>query len=352
MESKMQEKADLKSMYPEELAEFLKKFGEPSYKAKQIFAWLHRSIESFDEMTDISKSLREKLMENSYISKIQIKKRLVSDIDSTVKYLYGLMDGESIESVLMSYNYGDSLCISTQAGCRMGCSFCASTIKGLNRGLTASEMLDQVLFSAKDSGKKISHVVLMGIGEPLDNYDNVVRFLRLLSNPGGINMSLRHVSLSTCGIVEKIEELSKLKLGLTLSVSLHAPNDEIRSALMPINQKWGVDALLKACREYLFATGRRISFEYAMINGVNDSVQNARELGEKLRGMHCHVNLIPVNEVTENVFKKSTEDNIARFAKVLTGFGLNVTVRRTLGADINASCGQLRHTQSHGGVDN
>ncbi len=293
-------------------------------------------------MTDLSLSLRESLKKTTYISSVKIVRKLTSALDGTVKYLFSLEDGECIETVLMKYSYGYSLCISTQAGCRMGCGFCASTLNGLRRLLKPSEMLDQILMASVDSHCRISHVVLMGIGEPLDNFENVLKFLHLLSCKGGLNMSLRHVSLSTCGLVSEIYRLMDYRLQLTLSVSLHAPNDVIRSTIMPVNRKWGIDALLTACRDYIKATGRRISFEYAMIDGVNDSPACARELGTRLHGMLCHVNLIPVNPVKERKYRKSRLDKMERFRSIVAKFGLPVTVRRTLGADINASCGQLR----------
>lgn len=338
----MNELTDIKSMRPDEIAEYLQQFGQPSYRAGQIFSWLHKGVETYDEMTNLPKDLRNLLKENTVLYTPIIKKRLVSDIDRTVKYLYGLSDDENVESVLMSYHHGETVCISTQVGCRMSCGFCASTIGGLKRCLAPSEMLNQVLFTEKDSGRKISNVVLMGIGEPLDNYDNVLKFLKLLSNDGGINIGLRHVSVSTCGVVDKIYELMKERLGITLSVSLHAPNDEIRSQIMPVNRRWNVGELLKACREYADYTKRRVSFEYAMISGVNDSDACARELASKLKGMLCHVNLIPINEVKERNYVKSSKERIERFSEILSGFGVTVTVRRTLGSDINASCGQLR----------
>ena len=341
----MSQKADLKSMTPQELAIFLGSLGQPAYRAGQVYAWLHRGVASFDEMTDLSKELRQLLKEKAEISSLIIKKRLESTLDNTVKYLYGLSDGESIESVLMSYSYGTSICISTQVGCRMNCGFCASGIAGFKRNLEPSEMLDQILFAKRSPGTDITHLVLMGIGEPLDNYDNVVKFLEILSCKGGLNMSLRHVSLSTCGIVDKIYELMALRLQLTLSVSLHAPSDEIRSKIMPVNKKWGVDELLRACKVYAEATGRRISFEYLLLAGVNDKAEDAKLLCAKLKGILCHVNLIPVNEVKEKEYKKSSDENVRRFCSILSGCGLNVTVRRTLGADINASCGQLRRSE-------
>jgi 23S rRNA (adenine2503-C2)-methyltransferase len=345
------ERIDIRSLSPNELQEFLKNLGQPSYKAHQIFSWIHKGVTSYDEMTDVSKDLRSKLLETTNISPIIVKKKLVSSIDNTVKYLYELSDKENIESVLMSYKYGNTLCISTQAGCRMNCGFCASTIGGLKRNLTASEMLDQVLTSIRDSGERISNVVLMGIGEPLDNYENVLKFLRLLSCEGGLNISLRHVSLSTCGLVDKIYDLMQEKLQLTLSVSLHAPNNEIRSQIMPINKKYNIETLLKACEIYANTTKRRISFEYAMISGVNDSDKCANELIQRLSGMLCHVNLIPINDVRENSFKRSNKDRLTRFYDILYRSGLSVTVRRTLGSDINASCGQLRQQQSESGED-
>lgn len=344
-------KVDIKSMTPEELKTFFEGMGEPAFRARQVFAWLHKGVTKFDEMTDLPIALRNKLENNAVIIYPKIKKRLVSDIDNTVKYLYGFDDGENVESVLMSYHYGNSICISTQAGCRMNCAFCASSLKGLSRNLAPSEMLSQILTTQKDSGRHISNVVLMGIGEPLDNYDNVLKFLRILSAPGGINIGQRHISLSTCGVVDRIYDLMKEKLQITLSVSLHAPNDEVRSRIMPINRRWNIDELLKACRDYIDATHRRISFEYALIDGVNDTPECARELAAKLRGMICHVNLIPANEVKERGLKKSGEAKVKRFYDILSGYGLNVTVRRTLGSDINASCGQLRfeHESVQGG---
>lgn len=347
----MDGKIDIKSLTPEKLEDFFTEIGEPSYRSKQVYAWIHRGVTSFDEMTNLSLALRHKLDEKAKIICPEIKKRLVSDIDDTVKYLYGFKDGENVESVLMSYHHGNTICISTQAGCRMNCAFCASSLNGLSRNLTPSEMLGQILTSQSDSGRRISNVVLMGIGEPLDNYDNVLAFLHIVSAPGGINIGQRHISLSTCGVVDRIYDLMEEKLQITLSVSLHAPNDEIRSRIMPVNRKWNVEELLKACRDYISATKRRISFEYALIKGVNDSPACAHELCSKLKGMLCHVNLIPANEVTERGVKKSGEDKVRQFYDILSGSGITVTVRRTLGSDINASCGQLRlnHSPVRGG---
>lgn len=347
----MIQKADLKSMMPSELETFLKEMGEPSFRAKQIFAWLHRGVTDFDEMTDLSKNLREKLRNNSEIITPKIEKRLVSHIDNTVKYLYSFSDGENVESVLMSYHYGDSICISTQAGCRMNCAFCASSLRGLSRNLAPSEMLSQILTAERDSARHISHIVLMGIGEPLDNYDNVLKFLKIVSAPGGINIGQRHISVSTCGVVDKIYDLMSEKLQVTLSVSLHAPNNEIRSRIMPVNNRWDINELLKACKDYINETHRRISFEYALIDGVNDTPACAKELVSRLKGMLCHINLIPANEVKERGLKKSSDLKVKKFYDILLSSGMTVTVRRTLGSDINASCGQLRfkHDEKQGG---
>ena len=335
---------DIKSMYEDELKEEMKRLGEPVYRAGQIYRWLHSGVKSFDEMTNISKGLREKLVENYYISSAAIEKKLISDYDDTRKYLFSFNDGEKVESVLMKYHHGYTSCISTQVGCRMGCTFCATGKSGFSRNLTASEMISQLQTEQADNNIRISNVVLMGMGEPLDNYDNVLRFLRLVSSENGMNIGMRHISLSTCGIVPKIYELAELKLQLTLSVSLHAPNDEIRSRTMPVNRKYGIDELLKACRFYAKATGRRISFEYAMIDGVNDGDDHARELASRLRGMLCHVNLIPVNSVKGTGYQKSKKERIQGFISVLERNGITATVRRTLGSDINASCGQLKRS--------
>lgn len=337
------EKPDIKSMRPAELEALLAELGQPRFRAKQVFRWLHaRGAGAFREMSDLPAALRQQLEKKAYINSIKIEKRLVSGVDGTVKYLYELGDGNAVEAVLMQYNHADSLCISTQAGCRMGCAFCASTRRGLARNLTASEMLDEVYTARRDSGRKIGSLVLMGIGEPLDNYDNVLRFLELLSHPDGLNLSLRHVSLSTCGLVDKINALAKHRLGLTLSVSLHAPTNSRRDRIMPVNRKWPVETLVAACRDYFETTGRRVSFEYALIDGQNDSGGDARALASLLGGFPCHVNLIPVNEVAESGFKKPSRQRVHSFREILEHAGLNVTVRRELGADIAAACGQLR----------
>ncbi len=340
---------DIKSMTVEELSCLMKKHGQPAFRAGQVFSWLHSSgITSFDEMTNIPKNLREILKTECYIASVLIERRLVSKIDGTVKYLYKLHDGEYIESVLMKYEHGYSVCISTQVGCRMGCRFCASGLNGLVRHLTASEMLSQVQTAALDNGIRVSNIVMMGMGEPLDNFDNSVRFLRLVSDNNGMNIGLRHISLSTSGVVTGIERLAKENLPITLSISLHAPFDDIRGNMMPVNKKWNIDKLLAACKKYQSVTGRRISFEYAMINGVNDSLKCADMLIKRLRGIMSHVNLIPANPVVENNFRRSDDKNVKTFCEYLNRHGVNTTVRRTLGADINASCGQLRNQKERG----
>ncbi len=336
------DKIDIKSLYLYEIKELMKELGQPSFRAEQIFKWLHSGVESFDEMSNISKELRNLLKEKCYIANTQIVRRLQSKLDGTVKYLYRLYDGETIESVLMKYNHGYTVCISTQVGCRMGCKFCASGIEGLKRNLTASEMLAQLTAAQKDNGIRVSNVVMMGMGEPLDNFDNSVRFLRLVSDDSGMNIGLRHISLSTSGVVDGIYRLAQENLPITLSISLHAPTDEIRSRTMPVNKKWNIDALLKACKDYQKVTTRRISFEYAMINSVNDTKECAVLLANKLKGIMCHVNLIPANPVVETDFVKSDTKKIEQFMSTLQALGVTATVRRTLGADINASCGQLR----------
>ena len=329
---------------PDELEALVKELGEPKFRAKQIFSWLQNGVSSFDEMTNVSVALRQKLNEIGYIANAEVEAKFESKLDETVKFLFRMNDGLYVESVLMKYKHGYSICISTQVGCRMGCTFCASTVNGLDRSLTASEMLAQIMSAQRSCSVKISNIVLMGMGEPFDNYDNVLRFLQLVSHSDGMNIGMRHISLSTCGRVDGIEKLMKEKLQLTLSVSLHAPNDQIRSKTMPINKRWGVDELLSACRKYIDATGRRISFEYAMIKDVNDSDECAFELAEKLKGMICHVNLIPANEIRENDYVRSDMSRLNRFKALLESKGINTTIRRTLGADISASCGQLRQT--------
>lgn len=338
----MEDKTDILSLSLEELQEKLLQIGEKKYRALQVFQWLHcKNAVSFDQMTNISAQTKKLLVENFYINSLKIQKRLVSTIDNTVKYLYVLPDGNKVETVLMEYHHGNSICLSTQVGCKMGCKFCASTKAGFVRNLLPGEILLQIYETERDSGRKVDSVVLMGIGEPLDNFDNTVKFLRLVSHKDGRNMSLRHISLSTCGIVDKIYRLAELKLGLTLSVSLHAPTDEKRNGIMPINQKYPIKMLIKACDDYFKATGRRISFEFGLIKGVNDDMNTARELIALLKPLGvCHVNLIPINEIRESEYQKS--GFVSAFQKTLTDGGINATVRRTLGADIEAACGQLR----------
>ena len=336
------EKINLKDLTLPELEDFLILNGEQKFRAKQIFKWLSLGVTDFGEMTDISKALRAKLGEISYISKITIVRKLVSKIDKTTKYLFKLGDGNTVEAVIMYYKHGITICISSQVGCRMGCKFCASTIGGLVRNLSAGEILDEVIFTQKDIGERISNIVMMGIGEPLDNFDNVIKFLKNVNDPLGLNIGYRHISLSTCGIVKNIVELEKADIPITLSISLHAPTNDLRSEIMPVNKAYDVDTLIDACRHYVNTTKRRISFEYTLINGVNDSENVARILAKKLKGMLCHVNLIPVNEVDETGFKKSGRQTIEKFTKVLEKNGITTTVRRKLGSDINASCGQLR----------
>ena len=346
------DKADLLSMSIPELEEFLLSLGEPKYRAKQIFSWMHRGV-GIDGMTDISKKLREKLHETAVVDLPTVEQKLVSKLDGTVKYLFGLSDGNIIESVFMRYNHGNTICISSEVGCPMGCKFCASTIGGLVRRLRPGELLGQVLAAQRDMGERIGGIVMMGIGEPLDNFDNTLKFLSLVSDPAGINIGARHISLSTCGLVDKIDELAKHDLQITLSISLHAADDDTRSSIMPVNNKWKIAELLEACRRYFEATGRRISFEYTLLAGKNDSPEYARRLASTLKhGLYrgskpfpIHVNLIPVNEVEESGFTRSGGDAVKRFSDTLNSLGINATVRRKLGGDINASCGQLRRAK-------
>ena len=341
---------NLKDLTFEELKAFLVENGEKPFRATQIFSWLHKGITSFDEMTDISINLRKKLSEISFISTLKIVRKLESKIDKTKKYLFELEDGNTVESVVMYYKHGITICISCQVGCRMGCKFCASTIGGLVRSLTPGEILDQVIFAQKDIGERISNIVMMGIGEPLDNFDNVIKFLKNVNDERGINIGYRHISLSTCGIVPKIEKLMELKLPITLSISLHAPTDEVRDTIMPVNHAYNTDMLINMCKRYALETKRRISFEYAIINGVNDSPEHAKIIADKLKNMLCHVNLIPVNNVEENDFKKPPKERIQRFMAVLEKYNIPVTVRRELGSDISASCGQLRRRQENDNI--
>ena len=339
---------NLKSLTLTELTALLKEQGEPGFRAKQVYTWLHKGVRSYEEMTNLPQSLRNRLQEQYPICPPQVARKQVSKLDGTTKYLWELSDGNCVESVLMRYHHGNTVCISTEVGCLMGCAFCASTHGGLVRRLEPFEMLDQVLFTQIDSGLPVSNIVLMGIGEPLDNFDNVMRFLELVNSPEGMNISMRHISLSTCGLVPKIDQLAQKKLQLTLSVSLHAPNDAIRNTIMPVNKAYPIDELIAACRRYYEATSRRISFEYAMINGVNDRPEDAKELLRRMKGLPAHFNLIPLNHVEESPLKPSTRQAVARFQQLLEEGGITATVRRTLGSDIDASCGQLRRKHNQG----
>ncbi len=331
---------DIKSMTLEEITAFCRDNGEAAFRGKQVFSWLHQGVRSFDEMSNLSKSFRERLKESCVLSQPHCARKQVSKLDGTIKYLWELEDGNCIETVLMKYKHGNSVCISSQVGCRMGCQFCASALGGKVRDLTSGEMLDQVLFTQMDSGEPISNIVLMGIGEPMDNYDNVIRFLHLVNHPQGMHIGMRHISLSTCGVVPGILRLAEEGLQLTLSISLHSPEDEARSAIMPVNRAYPLAELMEACRLYFQKTGRRISYEYAMIEGVNDTPEAAARLGKLLHTAAGHVNLIPLNHVAESALRPSS--SVRAFQKRLEDMGLPVTVRRRLGSDIDASCGQLR----------
>ena len=332
----------LKSKTLPEMQALFKELGQPTFRAKQVYTWLHKGVRSYDEMTNLPKALREQLAQHYPIQAPEVVRKQESAKDGTIKYLWRLADGNCVETVLMRYHYGNTVCISTEVGCAMGCAFCASTIGGLVRRLEPHEMLDQVLFTQVDSGQPVSHIVLMGIGEPLDNFDNVMRFLELVNSEDGMNISMRHISLSTCGLVPKIDALAQRKLQISLAVSLHGPNDEIRNRIMPVNKAYPIDTLLAACRRYYEATSRRIHFEYAMIDGVNDRECDARELLRRLKGLGAHINMIPLNHVEESPLKPSSKAAVAKFQKILEDGGITATVRRTLGGDIDASCGQLR----------
>lgn len=335
-------KKDILSLNCGEIEGELLSLGYPKYRGRQIYDWLMHGVRDFDEMTNLPKDLRSTLKNEFRLYAPKVLSKQVSQLDGTIKYLWELYDGNAVETVVMSYKHGNTVCVSCQVGCRQGCAFCASTIGGLVRSLEPSEILDEVFFSQKDSGKPISNIVLMGIGEPLDNFDNVMRFLELVNDPAGMNIGMRHISLSTCGITERFEDLAAKDLQLTLSVSLHAPDDETRSRLMPANRGRGVEELMRCCKKYYEQTGRRISFEYAMIDGVNDTQFHAKLLAERAKYVGAHVNLIPLNYVEERPFKPSTSGHMKAFIKVLESEGVNVTVRRRLGSDVDASCGQLR----------
>ena len=334
--------SQLKSMTLAQIGQVMKDMGQPAFRGKQVFTWLHSGVRSYEEMTNLPKTLRDQLAEKYPLHIPKVVRKQESKKDGTIKYLWELSDGNCVETVLMRYHYGNTVCISTEVGCRMGCAFCASTLGGLVRKLEPFEMLDQVLFTQIESGLPISHIVLMGIGEPLDNFDNVMRFLELVNSPEGMHISMRHISLSTCGLVPGIDKLAQKKLQLTLSISLHAPTDEIRNTIMPVNKAYPSEELIAACRRYYEKTGRRISFEYAMIDGVNDTPEAAKILLKRLKGLPAHMNLIPLNHVEESPLKPSTRQAVQQFQKLLEDGGIPATVRRTLGSDIDASCGQLR----------
>ncbi|MBE6719515.1 MAG: 23S rRNA (adenine(2503)-C(2))-methyltransferase RlmN [Ruminococcaceae bacterium] len=340
---------DIKSLSFDGLSDEISKLNLPKFRCNQIYQWLHKDgVSSFDEMTNLSKSLREQLSANYYIADCIIEDKYVSALDGTVKYLFRLYDGEYIETVVMKYKYGYTICISSQVGCKMGCKFCASTLAGFKRNLSPAEMESQIHAAQRDLNVRISHIVIMGIGEPLDNYDNVIRFFKAVNDKRGLNISLRDITISTCGIVPNIYKLIDEKLPVTLTLSLHAPNDAIRSKTMPVNDKWGIDEVITACREYADRTSRRVSFEYTLIKGVNDSKECAVELAGRLKGFNSHVNLIPVNDVEERGNVRSSNKSVNNFCDTLKSLGINATIRRTLGSDINASCGQLRRKKKSG----
>lgn len=337
------ERVDLRSLTQEEMVQLAEGYGEKPFRGRQLFEWVHRKqIQEYDEMKNLPQKLLEKISEKYVISGVRIRKKQVSQKKDTAKYLFSLSDGNLIESVWMKYHHGNSVCISSQVGCRMGCTFCASTLNGLTRSLTAGEMLSQVYEIQKETGERVSNVIVMGMGEPLDNYDNLIRFIRLLSDENGIHISQRNITVSTCGLVDQIRKLMEEKLQITLAISLHAPNDEIRRQTMPVANKYSMDEIFSVCREYIDKTGRRVTFEYSMIDGVNDGKAHALELARRCRGLNCHINLIPLNEVKERKARRSREENIRDFKIVLERNRINVTIRREMGSDIDAACGQLR----------
>ncbi len=336
------QKIDLKKYTIEELESFLEDLGEKKFRGKQIFQWIHKGVRTIDEMTNLSKELREKMKERAYVGNLRAESVLISKVDGTRKYLFVLEDGNIIESVLMRYEHGNTVCVSCQVGCRMGCTFCASTLEGVVRNLTAGEILDQVIAIQRDIGDRVSNVVLMGSGEPLDNYEQILKFLTLINHPEGLNIGLRSITISTCGIVPTMMDLADRKMQITLAISLHAPNDALRNTMMPVNRKYPMEDLLEACKYYVDNTGRRITFEYALIQDVNDSEKDALELARKIKGILCHVNLIPLNKVDESKYESARMDRVRKFQSVLKKYGVEATIRRELGSDINAACGQLR----------
>lgn len=338
-----QELIDIKSLSLSELENLITELGDKKFRAAQIYQWLHQKlVESFDDCTNISKELRDKLKERCRLVALRAVKVQTSKLDGTSKFLFELWDGNLIESVLMKYNHGNSVCISSQVGCRMGCRFCASTLDGMVRNLTPSEMLDQIYRIQKITGQRVDNVVVMGSGEPFDNYDNLLRFVELLNNPKGLNISARNLTVSTCGLVPKIYELAQHRLQLTLAVSLHAPSDELRKTMMPIANKYSVNEIMEACRYYIDKTGRRISFEYSLVRGVNDTLECARQLIDLVRGMNCHINLIPVNPIKERDYRQSEQKSIQDFKNTLEKNKIQCTIRREMGRDIDGACGQLR----------
>lgn len=338
------EKTDIKSMDLQELQSFVEKLGEKKFRAKQLYLWMHQKlVRDFGEMTNLSKAFREKLQKECTLGGVTIAREQISGKDGTRKFLMELSDGNMVETVLMKYHHGNSVCVSSQVGCRMGCRFCASTVGGLTRSLAVSEILDQIYEIQRHIGERVSNVIIMGIGEPLDNYENVLRFIRMLSDENGLHISQRNITLSTCGLVPKIYDLMKEELTITLAISLHAPNDEIRRQMMPVADSFSMNEILEACRAYIEQTGRRVTFEYTMVQGTNDSRENALELAKRLKGMLCHVNLIPLNAVEGRMGSRSVPEHIRQFQAVLEKHHINVTIRREMGSDIDAACGQLRN---------
>ncbi|HBZ63313.1 MAG TPA: 23S rRNA (adenine(2503)-C(2))-methyltransferase RlmN [Lachnospiraceae bacterium] len=338
------EKKDLRSLTIEEMTELAEHMGQKAFRGKQLFEWIHKKqVENMEEISNLPKAFLEPLQENYMVSGVTLVKKQMSKAGDTAKYLFSLADGNLVESVWMKYHHGNSVCISSQVGCRMGCTFCASTLTGLTRSLTAGEMLSQIYEIQKETGERVSNVIVMGMGEPLDNYDNLIRFVKLLSHPQGIQISQRSITVSTCGLVDRIRDLMKEKLQITLAISLHAPNDEIRQKTMPIAKKYSIEEIFSVCHEYVDYTGRRVTFEYSMIDGVNDGKAHALELARRCKGLNCHINLIPLNEVKERKCHRSKEENIRDFKLVLEENRINVTIRREMGSDIDAACGQLRN---------
>mgnify|MGYP000133386858 FL=1 len=350
----MPHKTDIKSLNYNELVQYVESINEKKFRAAQLYSWMHEKLaESYDEMTNISDKLKDTLKEDTLYTSLKIVKMQESRIDGTRKYLFELYDGNLIESVFMKYHHGNSVCISSQVGCKMGCRFCASTLNGCVRNLSPSEMLDQIYRISRDTNERVSNVVIMGSGEPMDNYDNVIKFIELLNSERGLNISQRNITVSTCGIVPKIKELADLKLQITLAISLHAPNDELRKTMMPIANKYSIAEIMDACRYYLDKTGRRISFEYSLVKGVNDTKECANELIELVKGLNCHINLIPVNPIKERDYEQSEKNSIKNFKDMLERKGINATVRREMGRDIDGACGQLRkkHIDKERGIN-